>query len=294
LKLLEARFNQKTVDLFQHVLSSTYFLYQGKFYAPKEGVPMGSPLSPAIANLFMEDFEERALELAPLCPKLFFRCVDDTCIVWPHGLESLMQFLEHMNNVHPNIKFTMETENDNRLPFLDILIERRAGRSLGHSVYRKPTHTDLFLSGRSHHHPAQKNGVLRTLIHRVKAVSDAEHLKSEIEHLRTAFRSNGFTEEDIKVALKMSLKRKGEAKKPEVKPTARACLPYVSTISNKIAGILRRHNVETIHKPPGKLKALLGTTKDKLGLKTSGVYRIPCECGKVYIGETGRTIEKRL
>jgi hypothetical protein len=47
--------------------------------------------------------------------------------------------------------------------------------------------------------------------------------------------------------------KKGDAEKPKVKPTARACLPYVSTISNKIAMILRRYNVETIHKPPGKL-----------------------------------------
>ncbi|XP_046409062.1 uncharacterized protein LOC124173793 [Ischnura elegans] len=196
-----------------------------------------------------------------------------------------MQFLKHlkhMNNIHPNIKFTMETEKDKRLPFLDILVERWANSSLGHRVYQKPTHTELCLNGRSHHHPAQKNGVLRTLIHRAKAVSDAELLKSEIELLRTTFRSNGFTEGDIKMALKRSVKRKGEAEKPEVKPTARACLPYVSTISNKIARILRRHNEETIHKPLGKLKALLGTTKDKLGLKTSGVYRIPCECSQVY------------
>ncbi|XP_046405046.1 uncharacterized protein LOC124170367 [Ischnura elegans] len=96
------------------------------------------------------------------------------------------------------------------------------------------------------------------------------------------------------MALKRSLRKKAEADKPDIKPTGRACLPYVSTISNKIARILRRHNVETIQKPLGKLKALLGTTKDKLGLKTSGVYRIPCECGQVCIGETGRTIEKRL
>ncbi|XP_046387256.1 uncharacterized protein LOC124156642 [Ischnura elegans] len=155
LKLLEARFDQKTVHLFQHVLSSTYFLYQGKFYEQKEGVPMGSPLSPAIANLFIEDFEERALESAPLHPKHFFGYVDDTFIVWPHGSESLTDFLAHMNSVHPNIKFTMETEKDNRLPFLDILIEQRADGSRGHSVYRKPTHTDLYLNGRSHHHPAQ-------------------------------------------------------------------------------------------------------------------------------------------
>jgi hypothetical protein len=48
-----------------------------------------------------------------------------------------------MNSQHPNILFAMEIEKDGRLPFLDILIHRRKDGKLGHSVYRKPTHTDL-------------------------------------------------------------------------------------------------------------------------------------------------------
>ncbi|XP_071445600.1 uncharacterized protein [Hetaerina americana] len=120
LLLLQARFNEKTVDLFRHVLTSTYFLYNGKFYEQVEGVPMGSPLSPAIANFYMENFEERALRTAPLRPKYFFRYVDDTFIVWPHGSEALTEFLSHMN--HPNIQLTMETATNNSLPFLDILV----------------------------------------------------------------------------------------------------------------------------------------------------------------------------
>jgi predicted GIY-YIG superfamily endonuclease len=39
---------------------------------------------------------------------------------------------------------------------------------------------------------------------------------------------------------------------------------------------------------------LLRPVKDKLGLRTAGIYRISCECGKVYVGQTGRTIEARL
>ncbi|XP_071450589.1 uncharacterized protein [Hetaerina americana] len=155
LLLLQARFDEKTVGLFHHVLTPTYFLYNGKFYEQVEGVPMGSPLSPAIANFYVEGFEERALRTAPLRPKHFFRYVDDTFIVWPHGTEALTEFLGHMNSVHPNIQFTMETEKNKRLPFLDILIERKRDGSLGHQVFRKPTHTDLYLNGRSHHHPAQ-------------------------------------------------------------------------------------------------------------------------------------------
>jgi hypothetical protein len=39
---------------------------------------------------------------------------------------------------------------------------------------------------------------------------------------------------------------------------------------------------------------LLRIFKDDLSLQILGVYRIPCECGKVYIGQTGRSIEARF
>jgi hypothetical protein len=43
-----------------------------------------------------------------------------------------------------------------------------------------------------------------------------------------------------------------------------------------------------------KLSSLLRPVKDHLGLSTPGVYRIPCECGRVYIGQTGRSVDIRL
>ena len=38
----------------------------------------------------------------------------------------------------------------------------------------------------------------------------------------------------------------------------------------------------------------LPPVKDAVGLKTLGIYRIPCECGTVYIGQSGRTIDLRI
>lgn len=61
LKLLEPHFSRNLVQLFHHVLSSTCFLFNGKYYDPLEGVAMGSPLSPVVADLFMENFEQQVL-----------------------------------------------------------------------------------------------------------------------------------------------------------------------------------------------------------------------------------------
>jgi hypothetical protein len=113
---------------------------------------MGSPLSPVIANFYMEVFEEMALNQAPHKPLCWFRYVDDTFVIWPHSPDRLKDFLDHLNGIHQNIQFTMEMERDGHLPFLDIDIYRRPDGSLGHRVYHKPTHTNLYLNSSSHHH----------------------------------------------------------------------------------------------------------------------------------------------
>ena len=106
---------------------------------------MGSPLSPVVANIFMEHFEHNALDTAPQKPTCWYRYVDDTFVIWPHGEPPLNGFLAHINNQHPNIRFTMEIEDNKCLPFLDVQVRRKPDGSLGHSVYRKTTHTNRYL-----------------------------------------------------------------------------------------------------------------------------------------------------
>ena len=111
---------------------------------------MGSPISRVIANFLMEKLEQQALMSAPYKPKIWFQYVD-TFVIWSHGQEKLQQFLVHINNIHENIKFTMEVQANNKLAFLDVLLSRK-GRQLDHTVYRKPTHTDPYLHRESNHH----------------------------------------------------------------------------------------------------------------------------------------------
>ena len=111
-----------TAKLAEICLRSTFFSFQGEFYEQTTFVAMGSPLSPIVANLFMEKFEREALDSYLLKPSKWKRYVDDTNVVWPHGEDELRKFLTHLNSISPNIKFTMELEENMSIPFLDVLL----------------------------------------------------------------------------------------------------------------------------------------------------------------------------
>jgi hypothetical protein len=88
-------------------------------------------------------------------------------------------------------------------------------------------------------------------------------------------------------------KKKDEPCLKQEKPVAVARLPYQGAASHKVSRLLAKFNIQTVHILAKNIH-LLRPAKDKLGLRTAGVYCIPCECGKVYVGQTGWTTEARF
>ena len=72
-------------------------------------------------------------------------------------------------------------------------------------------------------------------------------------------------------------------------------LPYIGSASHKIERILREAGIQVYHSSKNKLFRSLCTHKDSVNeFQKPSVYRIPCECGLVYIGETGRNFSLSL
>ena len=67
-------------------------MFEDTFFDQAEEATMGSPLLPIVANLFMETFEEKAVESAALWPRMWVRYVDDTFVLWPHKEDELETF----------------------------------------------------------------------------------------------------------------------------------------------------------------------------------------------------------
>jgi hypothetical protein len=98
-------------NLLRRCLQESVFTFNKKLYKQIDGVSMGSPLGPIIANIFMNDFENKHMkELKKLGVRIWYRYVDDTFVII-RCKDQAEKILEFLNNQHPTIKFTMETLN---------------------------------------------------------------------------------------------------------------------------------------------------------------------------------------
>ena len=173
------------IELLDFCLNNTYFTFQGVFYEQTKGAVMGSPVSPIVANIFMEAFDIRAISTALHPPKIWRRYVDDTCVIQNQAHKD--EFLNHINSVDNAIQFTVEeAKEDGSIPFLDTLITPAPNGSFSIGVYRKPTHTDHYLPWDSNHHLSAKYSVIKTLTHRAHSIcSTPQLLEKELNHLET-------------------------------------------------------------------------------------------------------------
>ena len=173
-------------QLLQFCLRSTSFVFQGQHYEQVEGAAMGSPLSPIVANIYMEHFETRVLETAPHPPSIWKRYVDDTFVIQKTTHKE--EFFQHLNSIEEKIQFTAEnTKADGSLPFLDTLVTVKEDGSFSTSIYRKPTHTNQYLQWDSHHSIANKFSVINSLIHRANNIcSNQEQKKEELTQIEKA------------------------------------------------------------------------------------------------------------
>ena len=188
-------------NLTELCLRSTYFKYEDVMYEQKDETAMGSPLSPVVANIFMEAFESTVITTSTKQPRVWYRYVDDTFVMWGYGKQHLREFLTHMNDLCERIQFTMEIEEHNKISFLDVLVERK-DHYLSTSIIRKPTLTDRYLDYRSHHYPRTKTGIISCLRKRAEDICLEEEIRNqEFVRLEDVFSANGYPVSRVQAVL---------------------------------------------------------------------------------------------
>ena len=132
---------------------------------------MGSPLAPVLANLFMGHHEKLWLENYNSGIEFYRRYVDDTFAFFNTEQDAL-SFFSYINSQHPNIKFTMEKEENHKLPFLDVLLDNHSNQGIITSVFHKKTYTGLLTNYYSFVPFSYKLGLVRTLVDRVFQINN--------------------------------------------------------------------------------------------------------------------------
>ena len=176
---------QEMKELLILCTKNVHFTFNNDTCIQVDGVEMGSPLGPVLANIFMVEVKISVIPDLSNKVKLWKRFVDDTyCLA---RLEYIDNILLALNSFHKNIKFTFEIEKGNTIPFLDILIIRKPGK-IENTVYWKKTCTDLYMNWYSFVPKSWKWETLKTLVRRAHInYSTEKHLKEELNHIRKTF-----------------------------------------------------------------------------------------------------------
>uniref|UniRef100_A0A5S6QNI1 Reverse transcriptase domain-containing protein n=1 Tax=Trichuris muris TaxID=70415 RepID=A0A5S6QNI1_TRIMR len=276
-----------------------FFHWKGTFFSQKRGAPMGSPLSPIVAEIFMEHLEEKAFPsgIAEYNLKLFKRYVDDIFAIVKKGHKD--ELLNHLNSLFPHdIQFTIEKESGGRLPFLDVLIIKD-GHKLKTTVYRKPTNSGKYLNFYSNHSKNVKVGIVTGMVDRALKLCNKEFLQGEFGFIRETLRKNGFPIMFTEACIKKRLNKlnNGFSRNTE-NPTSdtKLILPYYPFLGEKLQKIAHTLGVTLAFKSHHNLRSILRSDKTKIPdeQKTGVVYMIQCGCGARYIGETGHTMHRRF
>ena len=173
------------IDLLNVATKGQLFQFNGALYEQTDGVAMGSPLGPLLANVFMSSIED-TLERQRKLPSYYRRYVDDTLTVMP-DLATATTFLHTLNSAHTSVKFTMEVEKNSKLPFLGTELLNHAPR-IETKVYVKPTNTGLLLHYQSHVDNRYKRSLLKTMLDRAHRLSSSwAHFSDECDRLKKVF-----------------------------------------------------------------------------------------------------------
>ena len=281
------------LKLLNLCLKNTYFSYRGTIYKQVKGLSMGSPVSPIVADLFMEKWEQKALDSCPIefKPRIWKRFKDDTFVI---GIKDKSPELKaHLNQLDHDINVTSEIEKDGVLPHLDCYVIKELNGHLVTKVYRKPTHTNQYLNSQSNHPASSKRAVVYALMDRANKIPSKNEWKTEeAVTVKKALKMNGYSNRFIH----KTLERRNQAPQNNERSISTAQIPYIKGLSERVCGILKDFKIRGVMRTQ-TLKDVLSHPKDAvpMGHKTGVIYKVACSgCPKVYIGETKRRLDDRI
>ena len=263
------------------------------YYKQKDGLAMGSPPAPHLANGWLSDKDGTIRGNA----KLFARYMDD--IIREIKRAKIDKKLEEINSLHENLKFTIEREEKGTLPFLDMLIIHDKNR-LSSTWYNKPTDTGLIMNFHALAPKRYKRSVVSGFVYRIhRACSSWRYFHESLEKAKRVLEHNqyppNFYEPIIKETLESIIRKEYDTEEKlhhsKESEGRSAKVPIIIQYRGKCTEDYARalHKCKapcTIVMTLRKLKTVLPSLKpsvDKM-FKSGVVYKIMCSrCKACYV-----------
>lgn len=294
-------------NLFTFCFQQNFCNFNNTIYTYEEGLPMGSPLSGIIADIYMNKIENDLIinDNNPHKDKIIIwkRYVDDILVILNTEKKEIIQGLHtYINSINNKIKFTREIEENGKLNFLDLTIEKNK-EQLQYEIYRKQTQTDGIIPFNSFHHSTQKMTAIHAYLHRAYNSNLQEDKKlKEINIIKQITNNNKFPTDTINKMItkyeynkhlnnNTTLTQRTNSEKIKYRT-----IQYPGYISTKINTIFRKYNIKLAYKNNNTITKRLTNNKEPTPMmKKNGIYKLQCgTCRATYIGETGRALETRI
>ena len=242
------------VESILFILENSNFYFDGKHYHQLEGTGMGVDFAGNYACLaigYLERVKLFGLHILPhfnqeqiaMIVKAFLRYVDDGFIFWPVMLD-INIFIRILNNLHPNIKYTVErgisNETSESINFLDIKVTLHALRNIETELYYKETNNHHYLEYNSFHAKHVKDNIPYNFFKKIVVfTSDSAKEKIEIEKMKTWLLRCGYPDQVIQKGLH-NAKLQGPAPDPSKK---KDIIPFVTQNSSNYSCTRKRQQM---------------------------------------------------
>jgi len=287
------------LNAVKFTLDSTYFIFNEKIYKQTYGAPMGSPLSPIIADLALQNLESHTLKNLSFQPLFYIRYVDDIALAVPRG--SLNELLHKFNSFHPRLKFTLENGGTS-LDFLEITMINRDGKLI-FDWYHKPTYSGRLLNFHSKHPLSQKRGIITSSTDKILLLSNPEFHQKNFLFLINNLLMNDYPLDMVFCSIRKRLSVKfrhlnhGTAHSTDTKDNY-FVIPYIDHTAGKFIQVFK--NISTFKLAffgINRLNKFIRVHKDPLPRfsRSNVVYKINClHCDSSYVGQTRRLLKLRI
>jgi len=199
---------------------------------------MGSPLSPTLADIVMQDLESKVINNLNIEFPFYFRYVDDIVLCTPEN--RLQDIVNTFNNIHPRLQFTFEREENRTINFLDLSLVVSEERLIL-DWYKKDTCSGRYLSYFSNHPLCHKIGTIYGLVDRALLLSHPIFHQKNLDYVIEVLLNNAYPIDlifdKINTRIKERIRRTMITKKPEIgaeKDRKMLVFPYIKNISETI------------------------------------------------------------